>query len=262
MSIRISDLPEENDPQREDVFPVVSDAAGATRKLSLGTLGLEFGFGLRELVVFESSGTFEKADYPWLRAVRVRLVGGGGGGGGVGITSSTEQAIGQGGSGACYAESFLGEELLDAQIPVTVGLGGAGGDPGDNNGADGEVSSFGALVSAVGGLGGVGMSGAPLISSGGGRSGGSSGVGDIVVAGGSSGARFLVIVDGFGRGRGGAGGDCLLGFGGEERGSSGTGLPGVGYGAGGSAGVNRNGESSPRGGGDGADGVVIVELYG
>jgi hypothetical protein len=51
------------------------------------------GFRFKEAVYFTSNGTFTKADYPWLRAIRVRLVGGGGGGGGCATTSANQVAV-------------------------------------------------------------------------------------------------------------------------------------------------------------------------
>jgi hypothetical protein len=46
---------------------------------------LNQGYQYRERFTFTSSGTFVKADYPWLRAIRVRCVGGGGAGGGTAL---------------------------------------------------------------------------------------------------------------------------------------------------------------------------------
>ena len=44
--------------------------------------------GLREVVTFTSNGSFVKGNYPWLRAVRVRLVAGGGGSGNNGTNAA------------------------------------------------------------------------------------------------------------------------------------------------------------------------------
>jgi hypothetical protein len=86
-------------------------------------------------VYFTSSGTFTKADYPWLRAIRVKCQGGGGGGGGAATTGVGQQAISSGGAGGAYAESFITNIAgLDASVTVTRGAGGTGGAAGNNAG--------------------------------------------------------------------------------------------------------------------------------
>ena len=195
-------------------------------------------------VQFTASGTFGKATYPWLRAVRVRCQGGGAGGGG---SSTTNRSLGGGGGGG-YAESFITNIAgLASSVTVTVGAGGDGGaaDASSNNGTEGGASSFGSLVIAAGGGTGAGASGG---------SGGSSNTGDLVVggggAGGGSGTNTPSIA--------GIGGSSVLGGGGAALGDATTstvGRDGQLYGGGGSGGRNASA------GGNGAAGIVIVELF-
>jgi hypothetical protein len=145
------------------------------------------GYQPRETVYFTSSGTFTKASYPWLQAIRVRLVGGGGGSGGNTATGSGQVSAAAGGGGGGYAESFITDIAgLADSVTVTVGAGGAGGAAGNNSGSAGGTSSFGA-VSATGGGGGGGdqafslADSFPLIASGGSGSGG-----QIAIDGGNS----------------------------------------------------------------------------
>lgn len=117
---------------------------------------IDNGFVYATTLTYTSPGSFTKATYPWLRAVRVRAVGGGGGGAGCPTTAAGQVAIGGSGSGAAYAESFLTNiAALAASETVTVGAGGAGGAAGLNPGVDGGASSFGFWVVAAGGTGGV-----------------------------------------------------------------------------------------------------------
>lgn len=219
------------------------------------------GYRLRQTLYLTSGTTFSKASYPWLRAIKVMLVGGGGGGGGAAATSASMQSFGQGGGGAGYAEAFITNIAgLAASVTVTVGAGGSA--TSGSAGGAGGASSFGSLVAAdggaggsvkpnnaytayvVGGLPGVGTAGDLLISG----SGGSTGTGD-----------------GNGLSASGAGGASRLGGGGRSNGTgagnSGTiGVAGGNYGGGG-GGASNNAGSSARAGGAGAPGIVIVELY-
>lgn len=212
--------------------------------------------GLREVVRFTSSGTFSKASYPWLRAIRVRCVGGGGAGGGAQATSGTQASAGGGGGSGAYSESFITDIAgLAASVTVTVGAGGTGVSGAD--GGNGGQSSFGALVSAGGGFGGLarGATTADAKIRGGIR--GAAGVGDIAVAG-NPGGPADGAASGFGFG--GAGGASVLGAGGvaadiNEAGGSG-GTPG-----GGGGGACNLQSQVARAGGNGGAGIVIVELF-
>lgn len=200
--------------------------------------------GLRAVVTFTSSGTFDKGDYPWLRAVRVRLVGGGGGGGASGTGGGSG---GAGGGAGGYAETLVDVSDLAASETVTVGSGGTGGAGGAANpGGDGTASSFGAHAAADGGAGGV-------ADGGGGGQGGLATAGTVQAGGGGGGAGISSLAIG------GGGGNSLLGGGaaGQEGSAGGFDARGPGGGGGGGARVATGGVD----GGDGADGIVIVELY-
>lgn len=194
-----------------------------------------------DTVYFTSNGTFSKGNYPWLRAIRVKVQGGGGGGGGVDAAGAAG-----GGGGGGYAESFVTDIAgLSSSVTVTVGAGGAGGS-GAVSGSGGSDSSFGALTVGNGG-GGGGTLGNP--------GSGDSGSGDVVFNG-----------DGGGPGGNsdapsGKGGGSHLGggaIGGRNQVSS-NGANGEPYGGGGGGG--RRTSSGSVTGGDGAPGIVIVELY-
>lgn len=197
-------------------------------------------------VRFTASGSFVKANYPWLRAVRVRLVGGGGGGGGAALTGRS----GGGGGGGGYAEAMLAASALAASVTVTVGAGGTVS-AGDTDGGAGGTTSFGAHVVATGG-GGGGMGSDPH--------GGVPGVGttgDFLTSG-QGGMPTNIGAAGQGSG---LGGGSLLGGGAEGRkpGTTAAGADAQGYGGGGS-GAYRNTDGGSAGG-LGKAGVVIVELF-
>ena len=103
----------------------------------------------RETLYFTSSGDFKKADFPWLRAIRVKCQGAGGAGGSIQNGTGVSGA----GSGGGYAESFIADiESLPDTVQVTVGAGGTTVTGGDGN--PGGDSSFGSIVEATGGGGG------------------------------------------------------------------------------------------------------------
>jgi hypothetical protein len=215
--------------------------------------------GLQQVLYYTSSGTFTKATYPWLRAIRVKVQGAGGGSGGCAATGSSAASGSASGGGGAYAESFITNIAgLPSSVTVTRGAGGAGGAAGDNSGSTGGTSSFGSLVSANGGFGGGG-SGAFAYAVFNGSSGGVAATGDFIVIGGSSGfsesTPTLVRV-------GGSGGSYLgnavspwVSF--NALGSITGNLYGVG--AGGAANTQNQGTARPGAGG--GNGIVIVELY-
>src|SRR5690606_24086904 len=98
---------------------------------------------------YTSSSTFKKANYPGLRAVKVKAQGGGGAGGGRREGSSS---VGAGGGGGGYGEKFILAEDLAPSESITVGLGGTG--RAANSGLGGSPSSFGNHITANGGGGG------------------------------------------------------------------------------------------------------------
>jgi hypothetical protein len=217
------------------------------------------GYQLVQTIYSTSSGDFTKATYPWLRAIRVRCQGAGGGGGGAQATGSNQVAIGNGGSGGAYAESFVTDIAgLAASITTTVGAGGAGGAAGANNGSNGGNSSFGSLVIAGGGLGGAaggagGVTGFPQALS----RGGIIGTGEILIPGGPTFSAVQTRADFiFAQPAGGSvlGSSSVNGNGAQD------GVVGLGLGAGGTGGQNTQ-SLSGKAGGNGSQGIVILELF-
>lgn len=219
------------------------------------------GYLYRQTVYFTSSGTFTKATYPWLRAVRVKCQGAGGGGGGAEITAAGERSAGAGGGGGAYAESFITDiGSLSASETVTVGAGGAGG-TGFQAGTGGGTTSFGSLVSADGGGGG---NSAQASSSAGLAAGGIQGVsatGDLEVSGAAGGFGVRLFS---GSTVGGRGGTSQLGGVSREiittTGADGSATSNR-FGSGGGGAANNESQGTARTGGVGADGIVIVELF-
>jgi hypothetical protein len=211
-------------------------------------------FNLVETLYFTSNGTFTKATYPWLRAVKVKVQGAGGGGGG---TSNGTSGAGGGGAGGGYGEAFITDiSGLDSSITVTRGAGGAGAANRNVSATDGGDSSFGSLVIGTGGSkagsagsagDGVGASGSAL---------------ELTISSSGGGAGFFT-----GRSPGGTGGSSFLG--GGARGSfardgasrNSVGASGSLYGGGGGGATADSIEGADLAGGSGANGIVIVELY-
>lgn len=218
------------------------------------------GYQLNDILKITSSTTFEKADYPWLKAIKVKTVGAGGGGAGAPTTGASETSLSRGGSGGGYSESFITDIAgLDSSITVTIGAGGLGGAAGQNNGNAGGSSSFGTAVIAAGGGAGISQvaGGFPRLI--GGLAGAAPGTGDITLAGGCTPIQVSVAA---GTQALGASGKSI--FGGRRQPSStvgGNGANGETFGEGGTSGQNDQNQATARTGGDGANGVVIIELY-
>jgi hypothetical protein len=214
-----------------------------------------------ETVYFTSSGTFTKASYPWLRAIRVKVQGAGAGGGGAGATGAGAVSNGGGGSGGGYAEKFITDIAgLASSVTVTVGAGGPGGS-GAVAGTNGGNSEFDTVIGS-GGIGGTMIATSIADATTGGQAGGSASGGDINIAGGRSGGRSrkpssgLAVLGG--------GGSSRFGWGREDVLLASTnainGVSGTGFGSGGSGAASQNGSGTANAG-NGADGIVIVELY-
>jgi hypothetical protein len=218
-------------------------------------------YNLVQTLYYTSSGTFTKATYPWLRAMRVKVQGAGGGGGGAATTISGVVSVGSSGGAGAYAESFITNiSGLSASETVTVGSSGAGGAAGNNAGSAGGTSSFGSLVSANGGNPGDGGSSITTPGILGSVNAQTTATGDLTIAGpGQSGFTFAIA--GFLASVRGA--DSSLGTGGDAifTGGGSNGNAGTGRGSGGSGGVNVQSQVTTRSGGNGAPGIVIVELY-
>jgi hypothetical protein len=235
-------------------------------------LGTGTGYRYNSTVYFTSNGTFTKADYPWLRAIRVKVQGAGGGGGGCSATAvaSTQASVGSGGAGGGFAERFYTDiGSLSASVTVTVGSGGAGGAAGVNNGSAGGISEFGGSgdawrTRATGGgrgSGGTLLTGVTGWSDSSALDPGDGSDGELLLRGGYP--KFGVVFGGAipipscggssflsGETKANLTGATAAGVGGLL-GSGGSGANGCGAGTGGVA----------QAGGNGGSGIVIVELY-
>jgi hypothetical protein len=211
-------------------------------------------FRLLQSVIFTASGTFTKASYTGLKAVRVRVVGAGAAGGGVALAGTGNHSCGGGGGGGGYAESFILAANLATSETVTVGAGGTSG--------SGGTSSFGTKASANGGGVGASISNQPLMVAAPGGNGGVATIGDIKGAGspGTKGSGNATL------GHGGEGGSSIYGGGGVGTYAGGggavtAGFDGSGYGGGGGGAAANAGSTGGGSGGAGTAGVVIVEVY-
>lgn len=213
-------------------------------------------------VYFTANDTFAYADYPLLRAIRVRMVAGGGAGGGAATTAAGASSTGEGGGGGAYAEAFILVGDLDAEEAVTVGQGGTGvAGAAGNDGTDSVFDTISGEVRADAGQGGVVRGTTATIvwqdAANGGTGGGSTG--DFKVAGGGGFGAFASPT----QSRGGTGGGSFFSPRGPQapNGNNSNGNNGSAYGEGGSGANNVASQAVTRTGGDGADGIVIVDLF-
>lgn len=192
-----------------------------------------------------------------LKAVRVRCVGGGGGGGGTSAPSEQTNAAG-GGAGA-YAEALIPAASLASSEVVTVGSGGSGGSTSGSNGSSGSDSSFGTHCVADAGSGGDGSTGGTSFVTGGEGGLSTASTGDVTSDGG--GGDFGVVAGGLALHRGAGGNSVLSGVNQDPHVSSTSGNIGRQYGGGGAGACRHANGAGAEVGGDGADGVVIVEEF-
>lgn len=203
-----------------------------------------------KVTTFTSDGTFT-TDSKCLFA-RVRMVGGGGSGGDALSTGVGEAAEGGGGGGGEYAEGRFTAAQLGASKAVTIGAGGLG-----STNTAGGTTSLGALLTAAGGGAGANGTATNANASALNGDGGTGGSGGYLRFRGSDGGRGIV--------RSGAAG--LQGSGGSSH-FSGERSPTVGgagengrlYGGGG-AGASIAASTATQAGGNGADGIVIIEEF-
>jgi hypothetical protein len=226
-----------------------------------------FGYSYVDTVQFTSSGTFSKATYPWLRAVRVICVGGGAGGGYAATTGANQNSHGIGGSGGARVSSFITDlSLLDSSVTVTRGSGGAGGIASSaTNATDGEDTSFGTLVVAAGGARGLNGSAVtiPWILDGQASKIVSSSTGDFVERGNSGLDVYAVVAGRVITARGGSAPGYSPSTSGTvtNSGTNGAAAAAADRGNGGYGGANAQNQATARNGGSGANGIVFVELY-
>jgi hypothetical protein len=221
------------------------------------------GYRYLQTVTFTSNGTFSKANYSGIRAVRVRLVGGGGGGAGAPATAAGQVSCGSGGNAGGYSEEFILASVLASSVTVTIGSGGSGGSSGGDGGGGG-TTSFGSFLSATGGGGGnaLGASSSGVIPAITADAAGIGSGGDFNTRGGTSG---VALRNGDSEvSLGSRGGDSLLGGGAGGRFTawhgSGGGWSADGYGGGGGGACNGSSQGA-KNGGNGKSGIVIVDVY-
>jgi hypothetical protein len=218
------------------------------------------GYTFQQRIYFTANSSFIKANFIGTKAAFIKMVGGGGGGGGAGATAGN-WAFGDGGGAGEYAEGFVLTSAMAASETITIGTGGAGG-VGASNGATANITSFGSTITANGGGGGAfrAASLSPFSGSGNNRSGGTGGTGGTFRVPGGSGGSGIGVTAATAGVRGGDGGQNLL-SGAVYSISNGAGQSGAVYGGGGSGASSANGGPAATGG-TGADGIVIMDLYG
>jgi hypothetical protein len=216
-----------------------------------------------EVVAFTSSGTFSKADYSGLYAIRVRIVGGGGGSGGA-EGGGSGCAGGMACGGGEYAEKLILASALAADETVTIGAGGTAGSAGANNGGNGGTTSFGTLVTAVGGSAGDGGATSTTVPRSGTSSGGAGGTGgtggDLHIAGDPGLASICLSVTAV---TASVGGSSHLSGQSKSANNATTdeaGTAGVLYG-GGASGGRSSSDATDRAGAAGGKGVCIIDIY-
>jgi len=211
--------------------------------------------GAFSLSVVTATGTYNPP--PGVKALKFIGTGGGGGAGGVDGQGAGTSACSSSGAGGGTAIKYT--QIIEASYTITIGAGGAGGAAGNNNGVAGgntTVTSTNVNLTCNGGALGNGMlavSGAGLIS---GASGGNATGGDLNITGGYSGIGSVRggDTDNISRPGGTYWGPGVRGRVGN------TGINGHDYGTGGGA-TGVQDTATNYAGGDGADGVLVIEEY-
>jgi len=211
--------------------------------------------GKINVVTFTVGGTYNPPD--GVKSLKFTPIGAGGGGGGIdGQGASTAAASAGGGGGGT---TIITTSIIDASYSVVIGAGGAGGASGNNSGAEGgNTTVIGATISLTGngGAGGVGDIGVAGVGTSLGADGRPGSGGDLNFRGSDSSSATVISGDVASSSLSGAsslGGSVRATNDADGRISS---TPGVGGG-----GVFSSGVTSNRGGGDGADGIVIIEEF-
>lgn len=194
---------------------------------------------------FTSSGTFAKADYPNAKWLKVTMCGGGGGG----SSTANLTQCGSGGAGSCWCVAWIDINDISASEAVTIGAGGTAGIAGGGQGGTGGSSAFAGVTSGFGGGGGN-----PSVFNQGGTSYAGSGTANFRFSG--SGGQSGGNIAGVGSGMGGS---CAWGGGAQGRAGQANvaGIAGSAFGGGGAGGTH---PSQPAGAG--AQGFVLIEVYG
>jgi hypothetical protein len=224
-----------------------------------GIAGAGVGYMPRSRTIVTATGAGTFTPNAKTRALKVTAQGAGGGAGGVDGQTASDAAVSTGGQGGGYCEKFY-TGTIGASYSYSVGVGGAGGAGGVNSGNDGGNTTFtgtGFALSASGGRGTAGVLAAP-VSAGGtalpqASTGGDINRHSVPAIRGRCISGFAVVLS--------KGGDSLFGVGGEAGTlTGGPGDNGVGRGSGGGGAVNQQNATNYKGG-DGADGILIIEEY-
>lgn len=176
----------------------------------------------------------------------------GAGAGGGGCTDA-DYSVGGGGGAGGYSKGVFSAQTIGGSQPVTIGSGGSPGANTGGTGATGGTTSVGTLISATGGLGGVGSNTDAYVLGG---NGGQGFGGDIQSTGAPGGIGMSYSNTYFFSG---IGGSTSLGGGGNSVNTSANGNGGTQNSGAGGSGACGNG--TPRVGGPGADGYVVITEY-
>ncbi|EMC0023223.1 phage tail protein [Enterobacter cloacae] len=227
------------------------DVAGLLSYLRIKETHLGILLGVKKIT---SSGTYNAT--PGTNMVIVELLGGGGAGGGSMASASGKQAFGGGGGAGAYLKTMLTEGFNN--VFVTIGAGGAGVTGAE--GGNGGDTKFGNNIVAGGGKGG-----SPMMTQGGGLSGGEGkggvayGANIIASTGhaGWSGMAFDVTYAVSGRGA-----ESVLFPGGQASGTQtvNNGYDALEYGCGGGGACSRSTATAFKGGA-GSQGIAIIWEY-
>lgn len=242
-------------------------------EIRVGSISTEEGvdtFRFVQTVTFETSGTFDPASYPWLRAVRRKIWGGGGAGGDCSVGTTTKAGAAGGGGAGGYSEDFYINPSSVATISIGAGATSTGNETVGISNPDGGTSSYvdGADdLYAYGGESGFDANGQnDLEIRPGGRGGKDNSNTDRVGSHGIHGTSLSQSgVASYSAGCSGAGGSSAIGMGGTATslrlvtGSGESGKDAQGKAAGGGGSISLGGGYFS--GGDGGDGFVELELY-
>ena len=235
---------------------------------------LATGSRLLNKQVFGTGGNYTYTPTTGTQNIIVKLCGAGGGGGGVHGNGGGYVALSFGGAGGTYAETSL-IPVPATPVNIVVGSGGAGG-AGYNYGGNGGLSSFGTIITCPGGPGGargwyIGAGGQMAWSN---WVYSNAPTGNYIVSVQGSGPSAVLFIGGLAAAMASRGGGSFFGDGAEAFSFGGSNWQGASLynpnsngngqnaqitGTGG-AGAYSNG-SGDYTGGNGADGIVIVEEY-
>lgn len=206
--------------------------------------------------VVTSTGTFTKT--PGAKKWKIRILGGGGGSSAAAATAEGQTSMSNGGGAGAYAEGMYDVSALTS-VMITIGQGGKGGTASSLYGEDGGTSSVGDLIIAPGGKAGLpaGPANPPFQPVANSNSNAPLGWNIVGVSGPGAEAGTAVSTD---YTIGSRGANSQLGVGAAVQAINNPGVTGGGYGSGASG--CSNGPSRPvNPGAAGCGGIVIIEEY-